>query len=143
MSSHWPQLGVGAVVCHNQAILLVQRAQPPGEGLWAIPGGRVRAGEAMRAAAEREILEETGLTIRAGELAWQFEYIEHDESGQLRFHYVILDFFAEYLAGTPRAGDDAQEARWVALDELGQLRLHSETARLLHTLYPCQYPHRA
>ena len=136
MSRHWPQVGVGAVVCHQDCILLVQRARPPGQGLWAIPGGKVQAGETMRAAAEREILEETGVQIHATELAWEFEYIEHDAQGGLRFHYVILDFHADYLDGSPRAGDDAMAARWVAFAELPGLPLHPETARLLRTLYP-------
>lgn len=138
MTEHWPQLGVGAVVCRQQSVLLVRRGRPPGQGMWAIPGGRVQAGEALRAAAEREILEETGVVIRAGELAWQFEYIEHEDDGRLRFHYVILDFFADYLHGEPMAGDDADEARWVGFAELDTLLLHPETERLLRSLYPAE-----
>ncbi len=115
---------------------MVQRGRPPGEGLWALPGGKVRAGEGMRAAAERELLEETGVSVQAGELAWEFEYIEHDAQGRLRFHYVILDFHAHYLGGTPRAGDDAAAARWVGFAEIPTLPLHPETKRLLCSLYP-------
>lgn len=138
MNGHWPRLGVGAVICRVDAILLVQRARPPQQGLWAIPGGKVEAGETLNDAVEREILEETGVRVRAGELAWQFEHIEHDEQGRLRFHYVILDFFADYLGGEVQAGDDASQARWVAFEELGQLALHPETRRLLETLFPQQ-----
>lgn len=138
MSQHWPQLGVGAVVCQQQAVLLVKRGRPPAEGLWAIPGGRVRPGEHLHTACEREIKEETGITIRAGELAWQFEYIEHDDNGALRFHYVVLDFFADYLHGEPKAGDDADEARWVAYHELTSLTLQAETERLLRSLFAAE-----
>ncbi|MBE0510489.1 MAG: NUDIX hydrolase [Chromatiales bacterium] len=134
--AHWPQLGVGAVVCHQKALLLVKRARPPGQGLWAIPGGRVQPGETMQAAAEREIREETGVRIRAAGLAWQFEHIEQDPDGGLRFHYVVLDFYGEYLSGEPKAGDDASEARWVPFAELNGLALHPETARLLRSFYP-------
>ena len=136
MNRCWPRVGVGAVVCKEDAILLIQRARPPQQGLWAIPGGKVEPGEGLRAAAEREILEETSVQVRAGELAWQFEHIERDEQGQLRFHYVILDFFAEYVAGEPQAGDDASQARWVGFDELGELALHPETRRLVESLFP-------
>ena len=134
--THWPQLGVGAIVCHRDRILLVLRGREPARGQWAIPGGKVLAGETMQAAAEREILEETGVTIRAGELAYRFEFIEHDAAGALRYHYVVLDFFGEYLAGVPHAADDADEARWVGFDELDGLSLNTTTRKALAQLYP-------
>jgi len=62
-----PRVAVGAVVFKGGDVLLVQRGQPPAEGTWAIPGGSVRIGETLPQAAEREILEETGVIIRATE----------------------------------------------------------------------------
>ncbi|MBW2439133.1 MAG: NUDIX domain-containing protein, partial [Deltaproteobacteria bacterium] len=58
-------VAVGAIVFENDRVLLVRRGQPPSQDLWAIPGGRVKLGETLQEAAEREILEETGITIRA------------------------------------------------------------------------------
>jgi len=130
-----PVVGVGAVVFHAGAVLLVRRGRPPYAGEWAIPGGRVRLGESLQAAAEREIAEETGVVIRAGEVpVFTFEHIERDAAGAVRFHYVVLDLPAEYLGGTPRAGDDAAEARWVAPGELGQLPVNTTTRRCLAEL---------
>lgn len=131
-----PRLGVGAIVRHQDAVLLVKRAKPPYAGEWAIPGGKVAAGETLAEAAEREIREETGVTVRAGELAYHFEYIERDELGALRYHYVVLDYYADYLAGEPNAADDALEARWVALDALDALRLNPITLKALRHCYP-------
>ena len=67
-----PQVGVGAVVFHDGAVLLVQRRNPPCADEWAIPGGKVRLGETLQEAAEREILEDTGLHIKAGEPVYAF-----------------------------------------------------------------------
>lgn len=126
-----PQVGVGAVVFHEQRILLVQRRDPPAAGQWAIPGGKLRLGETLQQAAEREIREETGLIIRAGEPVWAFDLIEREPDGRVRWHYVIIDLAAEYLAREPRAGDDALAVRWVAADELADLPVNASTRRLL------------
>lgn len=108
----FPRVAVGALVVRDQQVLLVRRGKAPARGLWAIPGGSVRLGESLRHAAEREILEETGLTIRAGEPVLTFESIRRDDHGRVRFHYVIVDLAAEYVAGAVRPADDATDARW-------------------------------
>jgi 8-oxo-dGTP pyrophosphatase MutT (NUDIX family) len=61
-----PRVAVGAVVIYEKKVLLVLRGKPPAEGLWAIPGGSVDLGETLQMAAEREVLEETGLHVKAG-----------------------------------------------------------------------------
>ena len=135
MAPHWPQLGVGAIVLHQDKVLLVRRGREPGRGLWAIPGGRVAAGETLRAAAEREILEETGIRIEAGELAWHFEFLQRDEHQALQYHYVVLDFFAHYLGGEAKAADDADAVAWVELSRLDEMALHPATAEALQALF--------
>ncbi len=126
-----PRVAVGAVVFKEAAVLLVQRGQPPAEGYWAIPGGSVQIGETLQQAAEREILEETGVVIRAGEPVFTFDVIEKDARGRVRFHYVIVDLAAEYAAGRLRAASDASDARWVSAAELRHLRVSATTLKLL------------
>ncbi len=126
-----PVVAVGAVVFNNGRVLLVRRGQPPSDDLWAIPGGKVRLGESLQAAAEREILEETGLTVRAGRPVHTFDVIERDDRGRVRFHYLIVDLRAEYAGGTVRAGDDAREARWIGPDEIRRLTVSPQTIDLL------------
>jgi 8-oxo-dGTP diphosphatase len=131
-----PRVGVGAVVCHKGAVLLVRRAAPPFKGEWAVPGGRVELGETLSAAAEREVLEETAVRIRAGNPVYTFEHIERDETGAVKFHYVVVDLEGEYLDGDPRAGDDAGEAAWVRFGEMGSLPVNAITRELLGRLFP-------
>jgi ADP-ribose pyrophosphatase len=126
-----PRPAVGAVVFKDHAVLLVQRGNSPSRGMWAIPGGSVHLGETLQAAAEREIFEETGVVIRAGDTVLVFESIEKDHRGAVKYHYVIVDFAADYVSGEPRAGDDAADARWIAEDGLERLPVNPATRRLL------------
>jgi len=126
-----PRVAVGAIVFKDKQVLLVRRGKPPARDLWAIPGGSVEIGETLQRAAEREIFEETGITIQALEPVFTFDYIERDEFGCARFHYVIVDLTADYVKGEPRAGDDAADARWVSSQEMATLKISSKTHQLL------------
>jgi len=130
-----PRVGVGAVVFKNNKVLLVLRGKPPAEGAWAIPGGRLNLGETLKEAAEREIREETGIDIRAGEPVFTFDVIERDPDGGIRFHYVIVDLAAEYVGGALSAGDDAVEARWVSAAELDAMDVNPVTRKLLKSRF--------
>jgi len=126
-----PRIAVGAIVFKDGKVLLVRRAKPPSEGLWAIPGGSVNLGETLQQAAEREIFEETGAVIRAKQPVFTFDVIEKDEYNRIRFHYVIVDLKADYISGNLCSGDDAIEVRWVAPEQLQDLNVSSHTVKVL------------
>lgn len=130
-----PQPAVGVVVFRKDKILLVKRANQPGKGLWAIPGGRIKLGETLRQAAEREVREETGILIKPKESISVFEVIERDENNTIRFHYVIVDLLAEYLSGELSPGTDASEARWVTSGQLKRLAVTKSTRQLLQSRF--------
>ncbi len=121
-----PVAGIGAVVIHNDQVLLVKRAKAPKKGLWCIPGGKIKLGETLQQAAEREIKEETGVIIKAGAPLYVFDLIIDAE-----YHYIIIDLLAEYISGTPKAGDDASDAKWFSLRHLNDPNIDSETRELL------------
>ncbi len=128
---HFPQVAVGAVVIHTHRILLVRRAKPPSQGDWAIPGGSVKLGETLQEAAERELREETGLSVRAKSPIYAFDLIERDDSGQVLFHYVIVDLMADLISGELEASDDALDAGWFSPEDLDKIKLNQTTRKFL------------
>lgn len=111
-----PGFGVGAVVVEGGKVLLVRRGHAPLEGRWTLPGGLVELGETLEDALRREVLEETGWTVRVGKQLALFDFIEKDE-GRVRYHYVLADFFCERIEGDLRAGSDVTDVRLVSPDE--------------------------
>ncbi len=104
-------------------------------GQWAIPGGNVKLGESLQQAAEREILEETGIVIVARQPVYTFDMVDRDQEGRIRFHYVVVDLAADFISGTLQPGDDATAARWVTGHELAQLRVNPRTVDMLKSHY--------
>ncbi len=122
-----PVVAVGAVVVDHDRLLMVRRGRGPAQGRWAVPGGRVRTGEALAEAVVRELHEETGLEGVCGRLLGVAEHL--DEAG----HFVILDYEVTLVGGDePVAGDDAAEVEWVDLPEVTDRELADGVAELLH-----------
>jgi 8-oxo-dGTP diphosphatase len=116
VSAPQPTVAVGAFVRDVAGrVLVVQRAKPPGAGLWSVPGGKHEPGETLAQAVAREVLEETGLVVEVGALACVVERIGDD------VHYVILDYRAHVIGGELRANSDAAAAKFVTLEELAAM----------------------
>ena len=110
---------VGAIVRDESGrLLLVRRGQPPGQGLWSVPGGRVEPGESDEVATVREAWEETGLDVRVDVLAGVVERDAPDGSV-----FVIRDYRCRLLdpEGAPRAGTDAAEVGWFTARQVRRL----------------------
>ena len=112
-----PSVGVGGVLIHQGRVLLIKRGKEPLRGRWVVPGGTVELGESLEEALVREMEEETALHVRPGEMLTVFDRIERTD-GHVRYHYVIVDYLCEYVAGEARAASDALEVAWAAPGEL-------------------------
>jgi len=126
-----PLIGVGAIIVENDRIVLVKRGHAPLLGEWSVPGGLLEVGETVRAAAVREALEETGLTVEAGELLGVFDRVIREDDGRVLYHYVLIDFLCRRVGGELQAAGDAADARWVTQEEVSQLRLPRETLEVV------------
>ena len=126
-----PIVGIGVVVLKPGAVLLVRRGKPPNMGAWSLPGGAQEVGETAEAAARRELMEETGVTVGPLTLAANVDTIRRDAAGRVQYHYTIIDFAAAWLDGEPVAGTDVSEALWASLDELDAYGLWTEAIRVI------------
>lgn len=63
MGNSYPRVGVGVFVWKNGKFIMGQRLGSHGANTWSVPGGHLEFGESWVAAAQREVLEETGLHI--------------------------------------------------------------------------------
>ena len=126
-----PVVGAAGIVVREEELLLVKRGHPPGEGIWALPGGVVELGESLEAACAREVKEETGLTVEVGPLVEVFQRILPDGGGRVEYHYVVLDFLCRVVSGRAQAGDDAAELRWASVHRPEEWRLSPDSRKVV------------
>jgi len=113
-----PRLTVDAWVRDRSGrLLLVRRGRSPFEGRWALPGGFCEYGETTEECCAREAKEETGVTVKVGELLGVYSDSDRDPRG----HTVTVLYACRPVRGTALGGDDAAEARWFTPRELRTL----------------------
>jgi len=112
-----PSVGVAAIVQQNGSILLGRRASGASyPGLWCIPCGYVEYDEEIRAAIEREFLEETGLIIKSGQVYAVLSNFHNPD-----VHTVGVWFMAEVVGGSLNPGDDLDKVAYFAIDSIPDL----------------------
>ncbi len=126
-----PLVGVGAIIFRGEDVLLVQRAKPPREGAWSLPGGAQKTGETVAEALTREIAEETGLDFTASEFLEVVDYIDRDGDGEVRHHYTLLDYWGVSDEGEIVAGGDAADARWVPVTDIENYGMWEKTVEVI------------
>ena len=117
----FPRLGASACVFRDGRALIVRRAQPPAQGTWSLPGGHVEAGETALAAAQRELVEETGIAAHLEYLVGLFDIIRRDDKGAVTLHYAIACYAGLWRSGEAKAASDALAVRWVLPADLSGL----------------------
>lgn len=93
------------VINTNDEVLMIRS---PRRG-WEIPGGQIEEGETLIAGVQREVLEETGITVQIGAMTGVYSNLTPPTK-------VIFNFLATYLDGTLTPSSESPEVAWVARD---------------------------
>jgi len=122
--------------------LLIRRGSEPLLGQWSIPGGTLELGETLLEGVAREMLEETGITVRVLNLIEVFERINpystpdsRDANIRPRFHFVIVDYLCERVSGKAKAGSDATDIAFVPEEDLPHYQLTDAATRVLRSAF--------
>ncbi|NWG34233.1 MAG: NUDIX domain-containing protein [Chloroflexi bacterium] len=124
-----PKVAAAVLVVRDGHVLLVRRVNEPYRGLWTLPAGFVNGGENPAQAAERECLEETGLSVRVRRVYDIVSGREHPRGAD----FVIV-YWADVIGGEMRAEDDADAVEWFDKDHLPPLAFLA-TKKVLQSFY--------
>ena len=117
------KVAVDAVVFGYQqkelSVLLIKRGIEPFKGNWALPGGLVLENESLEQAVERELSEETGVTIDYLEQLYTFGTPKRDPRNRV----VSVTYFGLVSPNHFKitANTDAAEVQWFPIHELPKL----------------------
>jgi 8-oxo-dGTP diphosphatase len=111
-----PKVAAAVLIEEGSRVLLVRRVNEPFRGLWTLPAGFINGGEDPAEAAERECLEETGLSVRVKRVFDVISGREHERGADF-----IIVYQAEVIGGTMSPADDADAVEWFERDHLPPL----------------------
>ena len=108
-----PKVAAAVLVEQDGRVLLVRRVNEPFRGFWTLPAGFIDAGEDPARAAERECLEETGLSVRVTRVLDVIAGREHDRGAD-----IVIAYQGKIITGILSPGDDADAADWFTREDL-------------------------
>lgn len=112
------RLGCSAAIFdEDRRILLTRRSD---NGQWCLPGGAMESGETAAEACEREVLEETGLSVRVKRLVGVYSHsdqlVVYSDGG--KFQIVALHFEAEAVGGELGLSNETTDFGYFTLQEV-------------------------
>lgn len=106
------------IVNEQNEVLMMQEAKKSCAGKWYLPAGRMEKGETIVQAAEREVLEETGMEVKITTL------LAVESAGGSWVRFVLTGKIIGGELKTPaRADKESLQAKWI--DDLNSLSLRA------------------
>jgi ADP-ribose pyrophosphatase YjhB (NUDIX family) len=124
-----PKLVVVAVVLNREKnkVLLLQRNEEPGKGLWAFPGGYVERGQDLFETIKNEVKEETGLSVKVNKI---IHTLSIPEDGLIQLTYEAIADHEEVIVNI-----ESKNGRFFHFDEIPWNKLAFPSTEELLRLY--------
>ena len=106
-----------AINSKNQILIQREYSYPPNKIMWQFPGGSMHKGETIKAAARRELAEESGYGARKLNVIGSF-FVHNRRSDQKQYVVVCSDLYRHKL---PQDEDEFIESVWMNEKELSSL----------------------
>ena len=119
------RLGCSAIIFDEkrEKVLLTRRVD---NGRWCLPGGGMESGESAAETCEREVLEETGLTVRVKRLIGVYsnpnQLVIYPDGNKAFF--VVLSFEAEVMDGELSLSDETTDFGYFSVPEMESMSMH-------------------
>lgn len=112
------RVGIGVLILDGNKLLLGKRKNAHGQGCWAPPGGHLEFGESWAQCAQREVTEETGLTIPDFTMCG----VTNDIYPTEQKHYITIFMVGKYQNGVVKncEPEKCEGWQWFALTDLPQ-----------------------
>ncbi len=118
-----PYLIVQAMIRKNTGeYLAIKRAEAVEIGTWEFPGGKVKPGETIEKALEREVREETGIKVEIERfVGWGQGFGLKDHTGKIVDRFVMF-FECKLIKGKLKLDHETADHKWATLEQFLQFK---------------------
>lgn len=137
------RISAGALVIHDNRVLLVKTRGPGQADFWVPPGGGAEGNESLMDCAVRECIEECGLRVRPTRIVYIEEFF--DNSRRICKHWILCDLLGGEITFQNNTGEERDhlvEARFSTQAEVATLNVFPRLMRgLFWTDLANGFPH--
>ncbi len=121
----YPEPVVGAFILNPQGKLFLMKSHK-WKDRYVVPGGHIELGEKIEEALQREVMEETTLTVSDPKFLCIHEFIS-EEGFHTKKHMLFLNFLVKTKSTNVTLNDEAEAYIWVTIEEALKLPLEKYT----------------